>query len=176
MTQNTPSEAGERLAAEIDAADYSAFRVVPDYIDPNGHMNVGYYSVIFDKASDVPCSRLGIGWDMIERLKITIFTLENHVTFQREVLEGQPLTFEFQLLDYDNKRVHLFMTMRHATEGWVAATYESMNMCIDMATRRATAWPADVMEKLAQVHAIHATRPRPAEVGRVIGIRRKAAV
>jgi acyl-CoA thioester hydrolase len=171
----TTNAAGRRLAREIDTIDYAAFRVLPDYIDPNGHMNVGYYGVLFDRASDLPCSRIGIGWDMIERTNRSIFTLESHVTFQHEILEGQPLTFRFQLLDYDPKRVHMFMSMHHRSEGWLAATYESINMCIDMATRRAAEWPADVMDSLGHLHAEHRNRPRPAEVGRVIGIRRKAA-
>ena len=166
---------GPGLAAAIDRLDYSEFSVLPEYIDANGHMNVGYYGVIFDRASDLPCRHLGIGWDMIERLNLSIFTLESHLTFQHEIMEGQPLSFRFRLLDFDAKRVHMFMTMHHRTEGWLAATYESINMCIDMKTRRAGSWPADVMARLEAVHAVHRKLPVPSEVGRTVGIRRKPA-
>ena len=166
---------GPGLAAAIDRLDYSEFSVLPEYIDANGHMNVGYYGVIFDRASDLPCRHLGIGWDMIERLNLSIFTLETHLTFQHEIMEGQPLSLGFRLLDFDAKRVHMFMTMHHRTEGWHAATYESINMCINMKTRRAGSWPADVMARLAAVHAEHGKLPVPAEVGRTVGIRRKQA-
>ena len=173
MTQPPISDAPRGLAAAIDAIDYSTLRVLPEYIDANGHMNVGYYGVIFDRASDLPCAQLHIGWEMIKRHKLSLFSLETHLTFQREILEGSPLSFTFQLLDHDAKRMHIFMTMRDAADGEVSATCESMHMCIDMATRRSTGWPADAMEKLALLQPVHAARPRPAEAGRIIGIRRR---
>ena len=110
----------------------------------------------------------------MRRTNKSSFTLESHLTFQREIMEGQPLTFTLQLIDWDAKRYHVFLTMRHRTEGWVAATAELIVMCIDMATRRPTTWPDDVQEKLAALHQVHRDRPMPAELGRIIGIRRKA--
>jgi len=168
------SEASSQLAAAIDGLDYSKFRVLPDYIDANGHMNVGYYGVLFDKASDLPCAALDIGFPMIDRHQLTIFTIESHLTFQREILEGRPLQFTFQLLDHDAKRMHFFMTMRDADSEDISATQECMAMCVDMATRRSTSWPADAMGKLDLLAAVHGTRPRPTDAGRLIGIRRKA--
>ena len=38
------------IVAAIDELDYSGFVVQPEYIDANGHMNVGYYTLLFDKA------------------------------------------------------------------------------------------------------------------------------
>lgn len=163
------------LATAIDALDYSAFRVLPEYIDANGHMNVGYYAVVFDRALDLPTNLLGAGWDMMNRTNRSSFSLESHLTFQREVMEGEPLTFTLQLIDWDEKRYHVFLTMRHGKDGWVAATAEQIVMCVDMTTRRAAAWPDDVQDRLRALHQIHRDRPKPAELGRVIGIRRKAA-
>jgi acyl-CoA thioester hydrolase len=104
---------------------------------------------------------------------LSSFTLESHVTYQRELHEGDPLDFTFRLLDFDAKRIHYFMTMLHARERWLAATSESISICIDMTTRRSAAWPADRLERLRALYETHTRRPRPAEVGRVIGIRRK---
>src|SRR6185295_10359819 len=101
------------------------------------------------------------------------FTLESHVTYQREVHEGDPLDFTFQLIDFDAKRIHYFMTMLHARERWLAATSESISICIDMTTRRSTSWPEDRLTRLQALHEAHSLRPRPSEVGRSIGIRRK---
>jgi len=63
--------------------------------------------------------------------------------------------------------------MLHADERWLAATSEAISICVDMTTRRSADWPADRLERLRALHETHARRPRPAEVGRVIGIRRK---
>jgi acyl-CoA thioester hydrolase len=161
------------LVHTIDTLSYGGFTVLPQYIDPNGHMNVGYYSVLFDKALDLPWTALGLGYASIEAGRSS-FSLETHVTYQREVHEGDPLHFTFQLLDFDAKRAHFFMTMLHARERWLAATSESISICIDMATRRSTTWAEDQLANLQVVHAAHRARPRPAEAGRTIGIRRNA--
>ena len=157
----------------IDNLRYDDFVVAPEHIDPNGHMNVGYYSVLFDKALDLPWEVLGMGYTSIAASGCSTFALETHVTYQRELHEGDPLDFTFRLLDFDAKRIHAFMTMLHARERWLAATSEAISICIDMTTRRSTTWPDDQLARLRAVHTAHSQRPRPPEVGRVIGIRRK---
>ena len=161
------------LPYAIDTLGYEGFAVLPEYLDRNGHMNIGYYSVLFDQALDRPWPLLGLGYDNIAINGHSTFALESHVTYQREVREGDPLDFTFQIIDLDAKRIHYFMTMLHRRERWLAATLESISMCINMATRRGAAWPDDPAERLRAVFEAHRQRPRPAEVGRTIGIRRK---
>ena len=38
--------------------------VLPEWIDCNGHMNVGFYVVAFDKATDTLCNQFGVGWEL----------------------------------------------------------------------------------------------------------------
>lgn len=161
------------ITRAIDDIRYDGFVVPPAFIDPNGHMNVGYYSVLFDQALDLPWDRLGVGSASTEATGCSTFTLESHVTYQREVHEGDALDFTFQVIDFDAKRLHYFMTMLHAHERWLAATSEAISICVDMATRRSTAWPADRLVRLRVLHETHSRRPRPMDVGRRIGIRRK---
>ena len=161
------------LVQTIDTLVYEGFSVLPEYIDPNGHMNIGYYSVLFDKALDLPWHLLGLGFKGIKARGNTSFALESHVTYQRELHEGDALDFTFQVLDVDTKRIHFFMTMLHRRERWLAATSESISICIDMSTRRSTVWSAEQMARLSAVHQAHRQRPRPPEAGRIIGIRRK---
>jgi acyl-CoA thioester hydrolase len=161
------------IAHTIDTLSYGSLAVMPEYIDPNGHMNIGYYSVVFDKALDLPWEILGLGSAGIKASGRSSFALESHVTYQRELREGDPLDFTFQVLDFDAKRIHYFMTMLHARERWLAATSEAISICIDMTTRRSTAWPDEQLAHLRELYLAHQQRPRPAEAGRVIGIRRK---
>jgi acyl-CoA thioester hydrolase len=160
------------IAQAIDGIRYSGFVVPPAYIDRNNHMNIGYYSVIFDQALDLPWEMLGLGSTGIATAGRSSFALENHVTYQHELREGDPLDFTFQLIDFDAKRIHHFMTMLHARERWLAATSESISICIDMTTRRSTTWPEDRLARLRDLHEAHSRLPRPAAIGRVIGIRR----
>src|SRR5688500_13754075 len=75
----------ERLADDIDNLDYSAFTVQSEFIDANGHMNVGYYTLMFDKALDLPWARLGIYSAQILETGKSSFALESHITYQREL-------------------------------------------------------------------------------------------
>lgn len=161
------------LAQQIDTISYDGFAVLPAHLDRNGHMNVGYYSVLFDLALDKPWELLGLHYDNIVANGHSSFALESHLTYQREVREGDPLDFTFQLIDIDAKRIHYFMTMLHRRERWLAATLESISMCINMGTRRGAAWPDDTMARIQAVYETHRQRPRPVEVGRTVGIRRK---
>src|SRR5688572_26185460 len=160
------------IVQTIDNIRYDGLVVPPEYIDLNGHMNVGYYSVLFDKALDRPFDALGVGFAGIAAGHTT-FALETHVTYQHELREGDPLDFTFRLIDFDAKRMQFFMTMLHAQERWLAATSESLSICIDLATRRSTTWPDEQMARLRALHEAHSQQPRRPEVGRAIGIRRR---
>jgi acyl-CoA thioester hydrolase len=101
------------------------------------------------------------------------FVLEAHVTYDREVKEGDPLRITTQILDHDAKRVHYIHAMYHATEGYLAATNELMLMNIDYATRRAAPWPDWAMPRLEKMAEAHKRLPEPPQAGRIIGIKRK---
>jgi acyl-CoA thioester hydrolase len=147
--------------------------VLPEWIDGNGHMNVAYYSLIFDRALDSFFDVIGIGWDYTKRGEGSAFVLETHVSFLKEVKSGDPLRVNFQLLDCDEKRLHYFEQMFHATEGFLAATSEQIAIHIDMKSRRSSPFPRDVFEKLSAIRAAHKTLATPMQAGRVIRIERK---
>ena len=148
-------------------------RVLPEWIDYNGHMNVAYYVLAFDRALDLVFDGLGIGAEYVRGKGHSFFILEAHVTYIREVMLDDPLRFEFQLLDADDKRLHYVVSMFHAKDGFLAARSEQICMHIDMAARRSAALPDGVRHRLKSVLAAHASLPRPPEVGHVIGIRRR---
>ena len=144
--------------------------VLPEWIDGNGHMNVAYYSLVFDRALDSFFDTIGIGWDYTKAGAGSSFVLEAHVSFLKEVKKGDPLRVTFQLLEHDDKRIHYFEEMYHATEGFLAATSEQIAIHIDMKTRRSSEFPAQVRETLGNIAKAHAHLPVPSRVGRVIRI------
>ena len=149
--------------------------VSPEYIDWNGHMNVAYYVLVFDHATDALFDYVGLDEAYRKESECTTFTLEAQVTYQREVLEGDPLRITTQLLDFDHKRAHYFHRMYHAEEGYLAATNELLSLHIDTRRRRSAPFPGDILSRWAEVHARHGSLPRPPEAGRAMGIRRRAA-
>lgn len=148
--------------------------VLPEWIDGNGHMNVAYYVLAFDQALGTFCDYLDVGWSAIQKRNDSIFVLENHITYQNEVLSGDDLRFTLQVLDIDEKCFHYFMRMYHASKNYLAATAEQIALHVGLDDRRAKPMPPTSQEKLAAIFARHKTLPRPPEVGRAIGIRRRA--
>lgn len=150
-------------------------KVLPEYIDANGHMNVGYYNVIFDIALDRVCGPLDLSWEYVKNTNQSTFVLETHVCYLQEVVEGDPLRFTWQLLGHDAKRIHYFMQMLHAEKGYVAATSEQILTYVDLTTRKTAPFPEAHQARFREIYAGHSKLPVPHQVGRVIGIPKKTA-
>jgi acyl-CoA thioester hydrolase len=161
--------------AELEPVFFAPFvsslmRVEPQWIDYNGHLNMAYYNVLFDRAVDEVYELLGVGAEYLKNHKHSTFTAEVHMRYVRELHENDPVRATFQLLDYDTKRVHYFEQLFHATEGWVSATSENMTLHVDMMTKRVAPFPPSIMRTLAHMKAAHARLPRPEVAGRRIAM------
>jgi len=148
----------------------SLMKVEPQWIDYNGHLNMAYYNVLFDRAVDEAYELLGIGLDYLKTENHSTFTAEVHVRYLRELHENDSVRVTYQLLDYDNKRIHYFEQLFHAEEGWVSATSENMTLHVDMASKKVAPFPPKVLRSLAAMKAAHARLPRPEAAGRRIAM------
>jgi acyl-CoA thioester hydrolase len=148
----------------------SVMRVEPSWIDYNGHLNMAYYNVLFDRCVDEAYELLGIGAEYLKRQAHSTFTAEAHVRYVRELHESDPVRVTFQLLDYDSKRIHYFQQLFHATDGWMSATSENMTLHVDMAAKKVAPFPDTVMRTLVRMKASHARLPRPEAAGRRIAM------
>ena len=110
--------------------------VRPEWIDYNGHMNVAYYVVVFDNATDVLFDALGFDAAWRARSGRSFFAVEGHIRYLGETKLGQNLAVESRLLAVDAKRIHYFHTMRVEGSDAIASTFESLSLHVDMATRR----------------------------------------
>jgi len=81
-----------------------------------------------------------------------------------------PIRVTFQLLDWDEKRLHFFGEMYHAQEGYLAATSEQLSLHVDMGTRKAGPFPADVQRRITAMMDAHRHLDVPAQVGHVMRI------
>jgi len=134
-----------------------AMEIEKDWIDYNGHLNMAYYNVLFDRCSDDAFELMGMGPGYAKDRKLTIYTAEIHVCYVQELHLGHCVTVSFQLLDHDEKRLRAYQEIRHV-DGWLAATSEQLALHVDMAGPKVAPFPPDI---LAKVEAI--------------GIRRKAS-
>jgi acyl-CoA thioester hydrolase len=147
--------------------------VLPEWLDYNGHMNIAYYVLTFDHATDGFVDYLGMDKDYRERRQCSTFVVETHVNFQRELVAGDPIRITTQLLGFDSKRIHYFHRMYHAGKGFLAATTELMLIHVYLAQRHSAAMPLEVLDRLVAVMTQHIQLPRPPQAGRIIGVRSK---
>ncbi len=147
--------------------------VPPEWIDYNGHMNVAYYVLAFDHATDAFMDYLEMGQDYRERQQCSTFVVEAHVNYQRELVAGDPMRITTQLLGFDSKRLHYFHHLYHAGRGFLSATTELMLIHVDLAERRSAPMPLAIMDRLSTLMASHIQLPQPPQSGRVIGVRAK---
>ncbi len=148
----------------------SVMQIEPQWIDYNGHLNMAYYNVMFDRAIDEFWLKLGIGPAYMKERHGSTFTAECHVRYLREIHLGDPVQISVYLLAADEKRLHTFEELRHAGEGWLSATSENMTVHIDMAARKTAPFPPDIRARIKTVSQAHAGLPRPDGVGRSIGM------
>jgi acyl-CoA thioester hydrolase len=145
-----------------------------DWIDYNGHLNMAYYNVLFDRGADSAFELMGLGPEYARERRLTIYTAEIHVCYVQELHLGDAVTVSFQLLDHDDKRLRAYQEIRHS-DGWLAATCEVLSLHIDMAGPKVTTFPPDVMTKVEALRAAHTGLPMPERAGRSIAIKRKPA-
>jgi acyl-CoA thioester hydrolase len=144
--------------------------VRPEWIDSNGHLNLAYYVVVFDLATDALYTALGIGDAYREATGFSCFTAETHTVYEREVHLGDKLLVRAWLLGADAKRVHYFHEMFHVESGERSAAQELMALHIDMSIRRVAPFPPERSDALRQAVASYAPAELPKGTGRRISL------
>jgi acyl-CoA thioester hydrolase len=142
--------------------------VRPEWIDSNGHMNLAYYVVVFDLATDKLYSTLGIGDAYREATGNSCFTAETHTVYEREMHLGERLRVHTWLLGVDAKRLHYFHELFHADSGERSAVQELMALHIDMRVRRVAPFPDAQRGMLESAVTRYAPRQSPKGSGRRI--------
>jgi len=144
--------------------------VLPEWIDYNGHMNLAYYTVLFDQATDLLFDELGLGLDYRRDKQLGTFVAETHNRFERELLVGARVRIATRILGTDEKRLYLGHEMFALAGGQRAATQELMFLHVDLAARRVSPFPEDLRRRIGAMATAHATLPRPDWIGRRIAM------
>lgn len=139
-----------------------------EWIDMNGHLNLAYYVVLFDLATDTLFDAIDIGHAYKERTGCGTFVAEMHTLYRRELFLGQRVRVSTRILGADEKRVHLAHEMHLPDESESAAMQELLFLHVDLQTRRVAPFPADAQKRVEAAAAAHRPLPRPPWVGRRI--------
>ena len=82
-------------------------RVLPEWVDYNGHAHESRYLQVFGDASDAFLRYIGIDAAYLAAGG-SYYTVETHLSFLREASAGEQLHVATQVLGFDDKRLHLF--------------------------------------------------------------------
>ncbi len=148
--------------------------IEPGWVDYNGHFNMAYYLVLFDRAADELLDSLGMSLEYVKTTHQSFFTLETHTSYLRELAPEHTVIVENQILDHDHKRIHYVQQMKHATEGWVSCVLEVMLGHVDMQAKKTSNFPPDILANIAAMTAAHKALAVPPQVGHQIGLPKKA--
>ncbi|MCQ0989654.1 thioesterase family protein [Jiella marina] len=148
----------------------SKMTIEPAWIDYNGHLNLAYYHVLFDRGLDELFDAIGLGESYRERTGYTTYTAEAHICYLREVPSAATVQVTTQIVGLDAKRLHIFQELYHE-DGWLAATVENLSLSINQNTPhgpKVAPFPAETFQGVKAAAEAHAALPRPERVSRSI--------
>ena len=113
-------------------------KVIKEWTDYNGHLNVAFYVHIFDIAADVMLDYFNMGGASAKKDKKTTFVAEMHTIYKQEVRLGEEVETHLTYIDHDKKRIHYRLSMFHKEKKYLAATNEVLSLYVDLDRRKVT--------------------------------------
>ena len=114
-------------------------KIIKDWTDYNGHMNVAYYVLIFDQyGSEVLLSSFNMGEHSAKTTKKSTMVVESHITYNQEVKEDDEVDVSLAYFDHDNKRLHLSLEMIEKKSKKILSSMEWISLYINLETRKVT--------------------------------------
>jgi acyl-CoA thioester hydrolase len=170
--EGTPAKVWDPLAPIEAPLCLHRPTVIQDWVDYNGHMSESCFLLVFGDSSDAFFRLIGIDEAYRDLGGHSFYTVQTMIHNIREAALGDPLHLTLQLLDADDRRLHLFHAMHHAQSGELLSTGEQLLTHVDMVRGRSSPMPNELHGKVHAIRAAHASLPRPAQAGATIGIRR----
>ena len=118
-------------------------KVIKDWTDYNGHLNVAFYVRIFDIAADVMLDNFNMGGISAKKNKKTTFVAEMHTIYKQEVRLGEEVETHLTYIDHDKKRIHYRLSMFHKEKKYLAATNEVLSLYVDLNKRKVVEFDPD---------------------------------
>ncbi len=144
--------------------------VLAQWVDYNGHLNDGYYMVVFSEATTAVMALIGLDDAGRKATGHSIFTLESHINYVQEVKQGKAVEVFTQILGSDAKRLQIYQTMVLAGTDTLLAANEQMLLNVDMSGPKAAPFAPTVMAKVQMLAVAHRSLPRPKYAGRTIAL------
>ena len=145
-------------------------RIIPDWVDYNGHLRDAFYLLIFSYATDALMDRLGMDSDNRETSGHSLFTLELHLNYLHEVKLDADVEVHTQIIGHDSKRLHLYHSLHLTGDEKALAGNEQMLLHVDLDGPRSAPFSEEILHTLQAIVADQADLPAPEYIGRVIAL------
>jgi acyl-CoA thioester hydrolase len=111
-------------------------KVIKEWTDYNGHLNVAFYVHIFDIAADVMLDSFKMGGESAKENQKTTFVAEMYTAYKHEVRLEEEVETHLTYVDHDKKRIHYRLSMFHKEKKYLAATNEVLSLYVDLKQRK----------------------------------------
>ena len=118
-------------------------KIIKEWTDYNGHLNVAYYVYVFDIAADIMLNNFKMGGESAKQDKKSTFVVEMHTNYNQEVKLGEEVETQLTYIDHDKKRIQYKLSMFHKEKKYLAATNEVLSLYIDLSQRRVAEFDSD---------------------------------
>ena len=146
--------------------------VARDWIDYNGHLRDAYYGLIVSYATDALMDRLGMDAAYRQRTHCTLYTLESHTHYLRELKQADVVSVTVRLLAADHKRIHAAFDVLTEGQPEPAACAESMLLHVHQGDKvAAQAFPEEIAASITALLATTASLPAAGPGSRRIELR-----
>ena len=138
-------------------------KVIKEWTDYNGHLNVAFYVHIFDIAADVMLDNFNMGGKSAQKEKKTTFVVEMYTAYNQEVRLGEEVETHVTYIDHDKKRIHYRLSMFHKEKKYLAATNEVLSLYVDLNKRKVTEFDTDrlhLMDKFIKEYSPKFTKEK----------------
>ena len=111
-------------------------KIINEWTDYNGHMNLAFYIIVFDKGAEKILSKFKMGEQSAKTTKRSTMAVESHTTYNNEVKENEEVNVCLSYFDHDKKRLHYKLEMYEKSKNILSATTEVVSLYIDLNIRK----------------------------------------
>lgn len=113
-------------------------KIIPDWTDYNGHMNLAFYIHLFDQGWDIMLDKFQMGGESAKVDRRSTFAVESHTKYIKEVKEGDEVDINLLFLDHDSKRMIYQLEIFSKSGQYRAATSEVCSIYVNLDLRKVT--------------------------------------
>tara|TARA_X000000368_G_scaffold237763_1_gene187786 strand:+ start:102 stop:569 length:468 start_codon:yes stop_codon:yes gene_type:complete len=128
----------------------STTKIINNWTDYNGHMNLAFYILVFDKGAENILSKFQMGEQSAKTTKKSTMAVESHTTYNNEVKENEEVDVYLSYFDHDKKRLHYKLEMYEKSKNILSATTEVLSLYIDLNFRKVAEFESDKVKIMDQ--------------------------